>query len=77
MSRREFVALGVAVTNNNQSNTSNTNQTSTTTNSTVANNIVAMAIAIAATQVNPFHDAIDLSSTEGKKIAPKSNPRFT
>ena len=77
MSRRELTALGVAVTNNNQSNTSNANQTSTTTNSAVTNNAVTMATAIAATQVNPFHDAIDLSSTEGKKIAPKSNPRFT
>ena len=26
-----------------------------------------MAIATTATQVNPFHDAIDLSSAEGKK----------
>ena len=68
MSRRELIALGVAVTNNNQSNTSNTNQSSTTTNSTVTNNAVAMAIAIAATQVNPFRDVIDLFSAEGKKL---------
>ena len=68
MSRRELIALGVAVTNNNQSNTSNTNQTSTTTNSTVTNNTVTMATAITATQVNPFHDMIDLSSAEGKKL---------
>ena len=72
MSRRELIALGVTVTNNNQSNTSNANQTSTTTNSTVTNNTVTMATAITATQVNPFHDMIDLSSAEGKKLHQKA-----
>ena len=63
MSRRELIALGVAVTNNNLSNASNTNQTSTTTNNTVV-----MATVITATQVDTFYYAIDLSSVEGKKL---------
>ena len=57
MTTRELRALGVMQTNTNTESTNNT---------------VTMATAITATQVNPFHNAIDLSSAEGKKLYQKA-----
>ena len=61
MSNRELRALGVIQTNKNPSPTK-----------TVINTTITIATAITVTQVNPFHDVIDLSSAEGKKLYQKA-----
>ena len=62
MSNRELRALGVI----------QTNPITESTGTESTNNTVTMATAITATQVNPFHDVIDLSSAEGKKLYQKA-----
>ena len=66
MTTRELRALGVSVENSNNDLNSTNNEDS---NTNVSTNI--MATATTATQVNPFYDAIDSSSAEGKKLNQK------
>ena len=65
MSQRELRTLGITMSTsqvqtvevNNDANQKNTN----------------MATATTATQVNPFHNVIDLSTDQGKKLYQKAN----
>ena len=73
MPRRELRALGInAKTTEDieQTNNTNNNDPNSDSNSINSNNI--MATATTATQVNPFHDVIDLSSAEEKKLYQKA-----
>ena len=58
MTMRELIALGITIDN---PNTNPTNQSTTTT-----------TMATAASQVNPFHNVIDINATEGKKLHQKA-----
>ena len=73
MSRKELRAFGVNTETTEDieqiSNTKN-NDPNSDSNSVDSNNI--MATVTTATQVNPFHEAIDLSSAEGKELHQKA-----
>ena len=70
MSNRELAALGISLPVTATDATAAGHTTETTTADT---NIVNRSmLATTATQVNPYHDVVDLSSPEGKKLCSKA-----
>ena len=77
MSRRELIALGINIKQSEEPEPREELETVTNSNMNDENPIVAaVTIATTAIQVNKFHNVIDLSSVEGKKLHQKATQGF-